>query len=189
MKKKKINLKKLIIIMLILLTVLLTLMILRLKARTYKETFNYIYSEDMDEGTFSPEMIHLVIAAYEGDENPKAITKATYNFITNLIPKYLNECVRENNIESYFENNKEQIYLLTGINNKDDFNKLIQEIKKLSGDLQFEYAQFDRETIKKNNNNLTVELKIKYLNQEEISVNLKINNKVNSSNPTIKFYK
>lgn len=189
MKKKKINPKKIILILLILIIVLLFLLLIRLKARTTKENFEYIYSDEMDENTFSPEMIHLVIAAYEGDVNPKAITKSTYNFITNLIPEYLNKCVDENETQKYFERNKESIYLLLGIDNQEGFKNLIQEIKKLSGDLVFEYAKFDRETIKRNTNNLTVVLKIKYENQEEISVNVKIDNKISSSRPTIRFYK
>lgn len=189
MKKKKINPKKIILILLILIIVFLSLILVRLNVRTVGENFEYIYSDEMDKNTFSPEMIHLVIAAYEGDENPKAITKATYNLIVNLIPEYVKKCVDESQTQKYYEKNKDTIYLLLGIDNQEEFNKLIKEVNKLSGDLEFESAKFDRETIEKNTNNLTVVLKIKYVNQEEISINVKIDNRTSSTRPTIKFYK
>lgn len=185
----KINPKKIIVIFLILIIILISLLLLMQKVKETEQKFEYIYSDSMNDGTFSPKMIHLVIAAYEGDVNPKAITKATYNFITDLIPKYINIDNDESEIQKYFERNKEAIYLLVGIDNQDDFKNLMQEINKLSYNSEFEKAEFDRETIKKNINNLTVTLKIKYANQEEISINMRINNSVSSSKPAIKFYK
>ncbi len=190
MKKIKINSKKILIIIFIILCILLiSLILVKSKIRTAEENFEYIYSDEMDENTFSPEMIHLVIAAYNGEENPKSITKSTYNLIVNLIPEYLKKCVNEEQTLKYYEKNAKDIYLLLGIDNKEEFNNIIKEISKLSGDLKFESAKFDRTTIEKSNNSLKVVLKIKYVDQEEISLNVEIKNKSYLTKPTIKFYK
>lgn len=104
MKVNKKNVKKRIVIILIILIIALLLLILMMnRVRTPQETFKYIYSDEMDEGTFSPEMIHIVIAAYEGKVNPKAISKATYYMITSRIPEYLNNCKDDDSTEKYFE--------------------------------------------------------------------------------------
>lgn len=103
-------------------------------------------------------------------------------------PEYLKNC-SDNNTEKYFNKNKDSIYLDTGITNKDDFDKLIKEISKLSGKLELEYAIFDRETIKVNKTNLEVVLKIKYKDQDEISLNVRIKNKQRDNVPSIEYYK
>ena len=65
----------------------------------------------------------------------------------------------------------------------------MDELKKLNGNLKFEYAKFDRESVKVNENDLEVVLKIKYQNQEEISVNMRIKNTESETRPSIEFYK
>lgn len=190
--KKKANLnknKKIVISMLIVLTILIVILIVLINIlRTPQETFEYIYSDEMDEGTFSPEMIHIVIAAYEGEVNPKAISKSTYYLITELIPEYLNKC-KDGDTNKYFDKESNSIYLMTGIKNKEDFKKFMDELKKLNENLKFEYAKFDRESVKVNENDLEVVLKIKYQNQEEISVNMRIKNTESETRPSIEFYK
>lgn len=190
--KKKANLnknKKIVISMLIVLTILIVILIVLINIlRTPQETFEYIYSDEMDKGTFSPEMIHIVIAAYEGEVNPKAISKSTYYLITEIIPEYLNKC-KDGDTNKYFDKESNSIYLMTGIKNKEDFKKFMDELKKLNGNLKFEYAKFDRESVKVNENDLEVVLKIKYQNQEEISVNMRIKNTESETRPSIEFYK
>ena len=190
--KKKANLnknKKIVISMLIVLTILIVILIVLINIlRTPQETFEYIYSDEMDKGTFSPEMIHIVIAAYEGEVNPKAISKSTYYLITEIIPEYLNKC-KDGDTNKYFDKESNSIYLMTGIKNKEDFKKFMDELKKINGNLKFEYAKFDRESVKVNENDLEVVLKIKYQNQEEISVNMRIKNTESETRPSIEFYK
>lgn len=188
MKKKKIIIIG-VILLIILMIYLLSFVLLKSRTRAPYENFKYIYSDEMDEGTFSPEMIHIVIALYEGNINPKAITKASYNLITQIIPTYLRICKDDKSIQEYYENNSKQISLEIGITKEEDFKKFVDEIKKLSGNLKFEYAKFDRETIEINKNNLEVVLKIKYKEQEEISFNVRINNKETSSKSAIEFFK
>lgn len=188
MKNKKILILAVIMILMILLLSLIILLIQN--KRTPKENFKYIYSDEMDEGTFSPEMIHIVIARYEGDINPKAITKASYNLINKVIPTYSKYCKDEKSMKDYFDKNKNEITLETGILTENEFEKFINEINKLSGKLKFESAKFDRESITVNKNDLEVVLKIKYKDNEEISINTKINNKkTSSSRAAIRFYK
>lgn len=187
-KQKEIQKRRIILLIFILLIFLGVLMVVKFYLTKDKINFEYIYSDEMKNGTFSPKMIHLVIAAYEGDVNPKSISKSTYYMITTKIPEYLKNC-SDNNTEKYFNKNKDSIYLDTGITNKDDFDKLIKELSKLSGKLELEYAIFDRETIKVNKTNLEVVLKIKYKDQEEISLNVRIKNKQRDEVPSIEYYK
>lgn len=190
-KNNNIKLKKkiVLIVLILLVIVLLTMIVLKNKIRTPRENFQYIYSDEMDEGTFSPKMIHMVIAAYDGEINPKAITKSTYYIITQKIPEYVMNCRDDDSLERYFKKNRESIYLETGIKDKENFKCFITELRKLSGNLEYEYAIFDRETIKVNKNSLDVLLKVKYKNNDEISFNVQIENKESINNPSIKFYK
>ncbi len=187
---KNISLKKIVIVLMLLFLLLGIIITIYInKIRTPKEMYSYIYSDEIDEGTFSPKMIHMVIVAYEGEVNPKAISKSTYYMITNRIPEYLNKCKDNKSLNDYFEKNSNSIYLATGINNNEQFKKLLAELKKVSGKLKLDCAEFDRETIKVNKNNLEVVLKIKYEKQEEILLNMRISNKESVKKPAIEFYK
>lgn len=186
MKKRKILI---ILILIILLVLMITLIILKSHIRTPKENLEYINSDEMDSGTFSPQMIHIVIAYYEGDLNPKAISKSTYYFVNNMIPKLLKECSDDSKIDKYFEKNMDEIKFNIGINDKDEFKALMQEIKKLSGKLEFESSRFDRDNITRENSSLKTILYVKYKNNPELSFDVTISNKVYNNKSSIKFSK
>ena len=186
MKRKR---RILILLILVLLMCMITLIIIKNQLRTPEENLKYINSNEMDKGTVSPEMIHVVIASYEGELNPKAISKSTYYFINYVIPEYLNECKNDSKTDKYFEKNKDKINLDIGINNKDEFKNLIQEIKKLSGKLEFESSRFDKDNINKESYNLKTILYVKYKNNSEISFNVTISNKIYNNKSSIKFSK
>lgn len=182
MKKRRI----IIILLIILLIVVLSLIIIKLNIRTPRQNLDYINSNEIDEGTFSPQMIHVVVASYEGDLNPKAISKSAYYFLNTVIPKYLKEC---NDSEKYFEKNKDAIKLDIGVTNSEEFSNLMQEIKKLSGNLEYESSRFDADNIKKDFKGLKTTLYIKYKNNPEISFDITISDKIQSDRNSVKFSK
>lgn len=183
--------KNILLILILILLVVLIICIIGLskikKIRSSEENLEYINSDELDEGTISPEMIHVVIALYKGDLNPKAISKSTYHFINHLVPEYLKKCTNEEITKKYFQKNKYDIYLDTGINKEEEFINLINNINKLSGNLEFETSRFDKDSIVKNNNGIEAILYIKYKNNEEISVKVKLLNKVYSDKTSVLF--
>lgn len=183
--------RKIIIAMIILLIALIIVVfqLNKLKGtRTSKENLEYINSDELEDGTVSPDMIHVVIALYEGELNPKAISKSTYHFINHLVPEYLKKCKNEEITREYFQRNKEDIYLDIGINKEEEFISLINEINTLSGNLEFESSRFDKDTLVVKNNRVEAVLYIKYRNNDEINVNVNLYNKVYSNRTSIKFY-
>ncbi len=183
--------RKIIIAMIILLIALIIVIfqLNKLKGtRTSKENLEYINSDELEDGTVSPDMIHVVIALYEGELNPKAISKSTYHFINHLVPEYLKKCKNEEITREYFQRNKEDIYLDIGINKEEEFISLINEINTLSGNLEFESSRFDKDTLVVKNNRVEAVLYIKYRNNDEINVNVNLYNKVYSNRTSIKFY-
>ena len=181
-----------IIIAIIILLIALIIVIFQLNklkgTRTSKENLEYINSDELEDGTVSPDMIHVVIALYEGELNPKAISKSTYHFINHLVPEYLKKCKNEERRREYFQRNKEDIYLDIGINKEEEFISLINEINTLSGNLEFESSRFDKDTLVVKNNRVEAVLYIKYRNNDEINVNVNLYNKVYSNRTSIKFY-
>lgn len=190
---KKNNNKKTARIVLILIIILfisaIILIVALMNDRTPKENLEYINSEEIDEGTFSPEFIHIIVASYEGDVNPKAISKSTYYFTTNLVPKYLKYCDNEENTKKYYNQNTEDIKIDIGIESEEEFIELISEIQKLTPNLEYEYSRFGKDEIVSNNRNLQAKLYIKYKNNPEICVTTTISNSEYTNKTSIKFSK
>ena len=188
MKKKK--LIKIFLIILILLIICLVIFMSLLKENdvSSRESFEYIYSDEMKDGTTSPDMIHLIITFYDGEVAPDSISKSIYYFINTVIPKYVEKCSNEKKAEKYFDNNLEDVKL--DINaNKSEFVGLINEISKISGELKFESARFDKDSIKRTNRGIEALLYIKYENNPEISVRFVLLNELYDDRSSIKYYR
>ncbi len=156
--------------------------------RTSEENLAYINSDELEEGTISPDMIHVVIALYEGELNPKAISKSTYHFINHLVPEYLKKCKNDEVARKYFQKNKDNINFDIGISKEEEFVNLIHEIQKLSGNLEFESSRFDPDEVIVKSNHVEAVLYIKYKNNDEIAVTIRLSNKVYENKNSIKFY-
>ncbi len=185
--------KKIIFVTMLILLIILAVLLIVLKnnIRTPKENLSYINSDEMEEGTFSPDKIHVIIAAYvyEGELNPKAISKSTYYFINSIIPEFLKQCTDDEKTDKYFEKNSENIKINIGITEKEEFEALINEIRKLSGKLEYENSWFDLDSINRTRHNLETILHIKYKDNPEITVKLTISNKQYRNKTSIKYEK
>lgn len=189
-KRKAKNMAKIILLVLVLLTVLVTFLFIILKnVSNPKKNLEYMNSDEMARGTFSPKFIHIVVASYEGEVNPKAITKATYYFTTNLVPKYLKKCSNEEDSKKYYSENSEAIKIDIGIDNESEFLELMKEIQKLTPKLELESSTFKKDEIQVNKKNLEAVLYIKYQDNPEISVKTTISNKQYNNKTSVKFSK
>ncbi len=191
-KNKKSKNKKIILFSIIMMLVLLSCMVIVINIIRLNDpevNLEYINSDEMRDETFSPDMIHIVISKYEGNLNPKAISKSTYYFINTVVQRYLNNCVDEESTKRYFNSNADSIYIDIGIDSEDEFYELIQEIDKLNGKLEYENATFKMNEIYVNSNNTEAILYIKYKDNPEISVKTTISNRVYNNRSSIKYSK
>lgn len=190
MKKRiKINKKILLLIIIIVVVVLIALIMLLDTTKSHINNLEYINSDEMNEGTFSPEKIHVLLQIYKGDLNPKAISKSTYYFTQSLVPEYYKKCKTEFSAKRYYFNNKKNIFIDTGINSEEDFLKLNSEIQKLSGELIFESSRFGIDEMKKKSDGVETYLYIKYKNNDEIKIKVIIYNTVLEDCSTVIFGK
>ena len=187
MKKKKLLVFIfLVIILLIIFTLLLRISIIN--KNSSQDNLEYIYSEEIKEGTTSPDMIHVVIALYKGEVDPRSISKSTYYFINTVVPNYLKKCTNDKKTEKFFKKNLDNIKMDVNTN-KSEFKGLISEIRKLSGELEYESSRFDSDTIRRTNKGLEAMLYIKYKNNPEISVKVTILNEPDLNKSPIKYTK
>ena len=190
MKKNLKRIRKKILITIIILTILLVALLIVVFMQTNtKRNLEYINSDEMNEGTVSPDFIHVVVASYKGKLNPKAISKSTYYFINELVPKYLKKCDNSESARKYFQRNLKDIKLDIGVEKEEEFLKLMEEIQKLTPELKLERSYFNMDEIENNYNNTKANLYIKYENNPEISVKLTISNRIYQDKSTIKFSK
>lgn len=147
----------------------------------------YINSNEMKDGTTSPKMIHVVISRYEGDLNPKAITKSTYNFINSIIPKYLKKIDSEDDAIKYYNKNKSEINKEIGIKNETEFVDLYKEISKLEGKLKYESSKFKMDEVEKGDRETEANLYIQYSNNPEICVKIIISDRIYANKTSIKY--
>ena len=185
MQDRKNKLIRLITILGILLLVLVLISIIITSDKKPEDVLAYINSDEMKDGVTSPDMIHIVLGLYKGELNPKALSKSTYIFISEIIPEYSSKLKNEKQVEKYFDKNTERIKLELGITGKKDFKELVEKVQKLKGNLNLEYATFDKDSVKVNRNNTQADLKIKYYENPELTFNITIHNKVKGNSSTI----
>lgn len=188
-KEKKIK-KKFVVLLIVCCLLLLSLLgalLYFVIAELPENKLTYINSDEMKEGTTSPKMIHVVISRYDGDLNPKAITKSTYNFINSIIPKYLKKISNEDEAISYYNKNIQEIYTEIGIRNQNEFIDLYKEISKLEGELEYESSKFKLNEVEKGNRETEANLYIQYSNNPEICIKIIVSNRVYENRTSIKY--
>ena len=180
--------RKITIAILLVLLFICLLVIINMRRIKTKINLSYINSEKVNEGTFSPNNIHVLLAYYEGETKGPAITKSLYYFITDRVPEYRNKCKDEKKAKSYFKKNKDIIYEDIGIKDEDKFLELISLISKLPEDLVYESSNFEMGEMSKDSNGLTANLYIKYKNFEKIKIRISISNKAVTKRSPVKFF-
>jgi hypothetical protein len=150
-----------------------------------EQKLKYINSDEWN-GELYPEGMPNLFRNYSGNLTCQNIGKS-FDYVVNVVvPKYAKEFRNsdENEINTYFETNKDVIALEVGIKNNEDFNKLVSKIKASikKDEIEFESFYVDADSIKQYSNITRTNLYIKYKECEELVLNVKINgNKISNS--------
>ncbi len=144
--------------------------------RNVREEKEYVYSEEIEEGTFSPTLIHVPIGVYKGEVPPQAFSKSCYLFITRYIPEFYKECTSPEKMEKYYNDNKNELKKILGIRSLEDFNNIIKTISGLNGKLEYESSRFIMDEVYTDNDGIEANLYIKYKNNPELKFVMRVSN-------------
>lgn len=173
------NLRNIIILIVFLIIIVFNVVLLKVnlsKVNTSQEYLEYIKSEQVPNGIESPKFIGKTFSQYSGDVKAIAVSKACYIFTTEILPQYRKECTTEKNTTKYYNKHAGDIFILTGIQTQDEFNKLIEKVKNFNENLLFESYRFDLNDVFISNDYIIVKLYIKYKNCDEFTISVKIYN-------------
>lgn len=149
--------------------------------RNYEQTMKPIESNDiMHYGEKYPDGAAPLGRAYKGDLKITNIGKSMYYVVAEFLPEQYEKLRKKDGkkLEKYYEKNSELIEVALGIENKKKFIELIKVLKELNVDiLEFESFYIDIDSIKNASTYTSAVLNVKYKNCEEISINMRINNK------------
>lgn len=179
--------RKIIYIIVLVVLALIALILLNINNIKSSLNLNYIHSDKIKEGTFSPDKIHILLAYYKGEEKGTSITKSLYYFITNRVPEYHKKCKDDKQAKSYYRMNKKSIYRDVGIKDEEKFVNLVSLFYNLPDNLEYESSRFELGEMSKNSNGVSANFYIKYKNSEEIKLKVSIYEKESSKSSPVKF--
>ncbi len=131
--------------------------------------------ERVEEGVITPEKSYLFFAQYTGKITNVDAYNAFYNMAGKLIPEYYKNMrnYTQEQINEYYNLNKESIIESLGIYNSQDFTKLINKTKKLNGDsIKLQNYKFASSTIQSNKDTTSADLIIQYEGNNELILNI-----------------
>lgn len=184
------NFKNIIIVLVFLIVSLLNVILLIINISNInktEQTLQYIASDEVSKGIESPKFIGKTLSQYSGDVKAISISKACYIFATEILPRYKKECTNNKTMDNFYDSHAGDIFILTGIENKEDFSNLIDKTKNLDENLIFENYRFDLSKTSIDDNSITAILYIKYKYCDEIMINVKIYNNVYNDRSSICF--
>ena len=138
-----------------------------------------------------PGEYNFLIRLYEGNVNENVFYSAIYKLVFEEIPEInanlKNKSIEE--IENYYQNNKERIYSNLGIDNFEDYNEIVKEVSKLEN-ITYKSSKFDTRSFAQNSETGYSSLNLE-INFETSSISLKmfIINEIQDNKPKIKFAK
>lgn len=152
---------------------------------------NTTVEQQIDEyhGRIYPENFGKILYSYEGDIDLNYFYEMTYK-VVNYIPD-LNSVVAnysEEQLKSYYNQNKDTIQENTGITTFAEFNKLCSAINKLEEDSAYEGSTIDTQSYEDDEDYVQFVLDVEYSNSNKIQLIVRILNKYNEKTPSIVFY-
>ena len=160
------------------------------KIRAYRKLDKIMDKKEMKSGLAIPNKLYELGAVYTGRLSTQNICKFYDNLSTNIIPKYYIKCknLDEDQIQEFYNKNKDIIFIELGDDNYGDFRSLLSEVMKLNGDkLEYETSRLIAESIVKNHDGISVDIAIKYKNNDEILLNSFVKNKKSQDSSSIVF--
>ena len=135
-----------------------------------------------------PYKMNMVYSAYSGEVLRVTIEKSVYHFAKEVVPNY-REIFTTSNLKPviYFEQNKFAIGVDTGVDNSEDFKKMIEGICLLDNDLKIETYEFSDQRPSTTSSSLNTKLLIKYKNNKRIIFKVKISKEILKSISSIRY--
>ncbi len=179
MKKKIIGI---IIVLIVLLLICLSVLgVIYLKRDRY--SLSYINSNsDVAPDTKFADNVIVFFAGYSGKLYPETVYKSMYDTFNNVIPKLYGELKSKSTeeVSGYYEKNNKYILEKLGIDNKEDFVKLISKLNEFQGnEVVYEKSSVDVNSINHFNNRSVMNVQVIY--SPNNSINLKLTVKRYSS--------
>lgn len=150
-----------------------------------KNYMNYINSDEVGSELKTPDLMHVVLAAYKGEAKGLTILKSVMYFKNNLIPDIQKNCGNRLFANIYYRRHSKQLYNEFGINNKEEFYVLVDKCNQLGDVNKLKTIGFNTDSIKRVNDGLYVELKMKTDGNSEVTFNVRILNKVYSDKASV----
>lgn len=184
-KMKNKNLKILLILILFLIVIFIILLSISNKINPLKNAngrLAYILEDETWEkyGEIYPDGSALLKRTYFGDLTIFSIGKSMYYVATDFLP-YEHKILKNKNnktFSKYYNKNSELLKIALGIENEKQFLEISDLLKSLNtNELKFESFYIDKNSIKAASTYTTANLIIKYKDCEEITLNMKINNR------------
>lgn len=126
---------------------------------------------------------------YYNKVSPKDVQENWDNFARKIIPKYNDNIKSEDEIEKYFKEHSEQICLETGIDNYNDFYKLMISIIDSVDSKKLQLEKIGISEIVTNDENYTyAELNCQYKDNINMKFNMKVFNEKNNEGVFIIYY-
>lgn len=158
------------------------------KIRAYRKLDEILIANEMKSGLAIPKELFELGAVYKGKLTTQNICKTYDNIVTKVIPKYYKKCknMNDDELNKYYQKNKDIIYIELGIEEFNEFNGLINRIINLQGTkLEYENCSLIADSIKEEDTGITVYISIKYKNNTDLILNSFVQNKVNKNASSI----
>ncbi len=146
---------------------------------------NYVTSTEVDSDIKTPELMHIVLAAYKGNCEGLNIVKSINYIANNTIPEINKKCGNKMSAKIYYNNNKYKIEKQTGIKSFDEFYKLVERCKVSKKSNTVESMRADVNSIERESNGVKARIYVKYNDSDEISFDIKILNDVFSDKTSV----
>lgn len=184
------NIKKIIIFLTILLIVLIGILITIYMQPLNKE-LSYIYNEHKQgKINIMPTNVSYLFEKYEGDINQRSIYKALDMYVNEKIEKYNKELsiIDSTGLNQYYQENSKTIFKELGLENKEDFESFINEVRKLSGDLVLDSYTIYPKKAKRSSDYIEAIILINYNNNnnnDKVAFKIRVSNKENKQKTPI----
>lgn len=127
-----------------------------------------------------------LINAYNGMLSRETIYTLLYEFSLDVLPEFRKNGTE--NINEFFEKNKEYIYIKTGIDDVETYGAFVEKIKNLPEELVLSKTEIKENSVKKQGQYVTAILVIYYNDDvQSVEINIKLGSYANDDRTSIIF--
>ena len=142
---------------------------------------NYINDQTYDSEIKKVKNGYTVFSKYNGEVTSNTINKSINVFATSILPDYKSI----NNVQKYYNDNKDIILNLTGINNLEEFEKVVNKAKTITN-FELNDYEFVDNTVETGSKGVISVLRITYKN-ETVEFLAYVNNKMSNEKAPIEY--